>query len=97
MPISYIQYQLEDGADVREFYFKTTEEQDNAIRNAIENHEDCGAGECTACTSDVLNAGGAPFTDVNNWLPASLGRTLSNLPGVQVFTPVLPKKSLPPE
>ncbi|MDH6169445.1 RHS repeat-associated protein [Variovorax boronicumulans] len=72
----FIKYQKEDGRNVDVITYDTTPEEEEAIKNRIEDQGGCIPFSCALCTGSVLQGIG-PFKDLG-WTPTpgSLGRAL---------------------
>jgi hypothetical protein len=66
----YIEYQCQDGPKVSVFRFNTTPEDEELLKQNIDEVGGCGPGLCSACTGNAIRGEG-PFKDlgstINPW------------------------------
>ncbi len=75
----YINYQLQDGSDVKSYTFKTTPEEDAQIIKRIEAKGGVMGGFCSTAVGEVLRGIG-PFKNLEGTAtPAGLSRELKQI------------------
>jgi RHS repeat-associated protein len=75
----YVKFQKLDGKDVLVFKFDTTPEEEQQIRDRIEENGGCSPGLCSTCVGIVLRGIG-PFANLgSSFTPAGLARELRRL------------------
>jgi RHS repeat-associated protein len=80
----YVNFQFQDGPDVKAFHFDTNSEEDDQIRDRIDAADGVMGGFCAITSSNVLQGVG-PFRDLGtSWTPAGVGEEAERLRSLDV-------------